>query len=354
MKPASPIIALLFPFISLVSFSQPKPGNQVDNYVREMMVKYKIPGMAIAVVKDSKIVKKSNYGINSIEFHLPVTDSTIFPLASVTKLFTSTVIMKLVEAGKLRLEDPVTKYVDSLPETWNRITIRHLLSHTSGIKNHFQTAKWNAKADNGEKLSLRQIIQYAADEPLMFLPGEKYSYSVTGYMVLGLIAEKVYSKPIDVIAKELIYAPLKMNATMYGDYKAIIKNRNSLVYTYQNGPFENWNFTYGASGTTAAGLNTTTSDMAKFFIALDREQVLSRQSMEAAMSATTLVNGTQVKYGLGWVVDENKGFKCYGHEGGGCAWIDYYPVQHLTVIVLCNLTGSKADEIIKKIAGFYL
>ncbi|MBS1757406.1 MAG: beta-lactamase family protein [Bacteroidetes bacterium] len=336
-----------------VAFSQTKSTDQVDVYLKEMLAKYKIPGAAIAVVKNGKVVKKANYGINSIEFNLPVTDSTIFPLASVTKLFTSTLIMKMSEKGMLSVEDPITKYIDSLPESWRAITIRNLLSHTSGIKNHFQTKKWNIGRDNTNKLSMRQIIQYSAEEPLMFAPGDNYSYSVTGYMLLGMVAEKVSGKPIDLLAKELLYSPLNMTSTLYGDYKAVIRNRNSLVYTFQNGPFETWNFTYGASGTTAAGLNTTTTDMVKFFVALDNGKLLSKQAMTAMMTPTVLNNGSIKNYGLGWVVDENNGVKCYGHEGGGCAWIDYYPSKHLTVIVLSNLTGSKADEIVKRVANFY-
>jgi D-alanyl-D-alanine carboxypeptidase len=350
----SSFLLVFYGLISQVALCQSTSGDQVDAYIKQVLEKYKIPGMAIAVVMNGKVVKKTNYGINSIEFNLPVTDSTIFPLASVTKLFTSTVIMKLIDAGKLTLEDPVTSFIDSLPGSWKNIKIRHLLTHTSGIKNHFQTSKWNSRGDNEGKLTLRQIVQFSADEPLMFTPGDKYSYSVTGYILLGMIAEKISGKPMDVLAKDLLYSPLQMNSTRYGDYKAIIKNRNSLVYTYQNGPFETWNFSYGVSGTTAAGLNTTTADMTRFFIALDKGQVLTKESMDAAMKPTILSDGTQKNYGLGWVVDENKGVKCFGHEGGGCAWIDYYPSKHLAVIVLSNLTGSKADEIIKKIGYFYL
>ena len=146
----------------------------------------------------------------------------------------------------LSIDDPVTKYIDSLPESWKAIKLRHLLAHTAGLVNHFQTKKWRAGTGNTDKLTLRQVIQYSADEPLLFTPGDQFSYSVTGYMVLGLIAEKAGGKPINVLAKEMLFDPLKMNSTHYGDFKAVIKNRNSLVYTYQNGPFETWNFTYGA------------------------------------------------------------------------------------------------------------
>jgi CubicO group peptidase (beta-lactamase class C family) len=351
MKP----LVKLIPITILLFFSGFIRVDKTDDYVIEKLKQYRIPGAAIVVIKDGKIIKKNNYGTYSIEFNLPVTDSSIFPLASVTKIFTSTVIMKLVEQGKLSLDQPVTDFLDSLPDSWQQIRIRHLLSHTSGIVNHFQTRKARTLSqDEQSKLSTETLIRLSASEPLRFTPGDQFSYNVTGYVLLGYIAEKATGKPIDQLAKELIFDPLKMNATVYGDYKAVIKNRNSLVYTYQNGPFETWNFTYGASGTTAAGLNSTTSDLAKFFIALDKGRVLSRPVMQLMMHPTQLNDNTVKDYGLGWAVDENKGHTCYGHEGGGCAWVDYYPDEHLTVVVLSNLTGSKADEIIKGIGQFYL
>ncbi len=332
-----------------------KNQDPVDDYVTQKLKQYKIPGAAIAIIKNGKVVKKKNYGIYSIEFNMPVTDSSIFPLASVTKLFTSSVIMKLIEQGKISLDQPVTDFMDSLPESWKQIKIRHLLSHTSGMVNHFQTTKSrNLAEEERSKLNIEASVRLSATEPLRFTPGAKYSYSVTGYMFLGYIAEKVTGKFIDQLAGNFFFSPLQMNSTVYGDYKSVIRNRNSLVYTYQNGPFETWNFTYGASGTTAAGLNSTTSDLSRFFIALDNGKLLSETSMQQMMHPTKLNDGTEKNYGLGWVVDENDGHKCYGHEGGGCAWIDYYPAEHLTVIVLCNLTGSKADEIVKGIAKQYL
>ena len=208
--------------------------------------------------------------------------------------------------------------------------------------------------DAQDRSTINDIIETSATEPLQFEPGSEFSYNVTGYAILGHIVENVFGKPIEEVAKEKIYGPLGMTQTSYGDYRAIIKNRNSFVYTNQNGTLQTWGFTYGISGTTAAGLNTTTSDLAKFFIALDSGTLLSQEAMKAMMSPTRLADGTEKNYGLGWVVDEYRGKKVYGHEGGGCSWIDYYPSEHLTVAVLCNLTGSKADEIVKGVADFYL
>jgi CubicO group peptidase (beta-lactamase class C family) len=135
-----PLIRLI-PITIFLFFSGFIKGDKTDDYVSEKLKQYRIPGAAILVIKDGKIIKKNNYGTYSIEFNLPVTDSSIFPLASVTKIFTSTVVMKLVEQGQLSLDQPVTDFMDSLPDSWKQIRIRHLLSHTSGIVNHFQTRK---------------------------------------------------------------------------------------------------------------------------------------------------------------------------------------------------------------------
>jgi D-alanyl-D-alanine carboxypeptidase len=336
------------------SFGQPTDRTP-DQFLASKMKTHHIPGMSVVVIRKGQIVKKGNYGLANIEFRIPVTDSTVFQLASVTKIFTATLIMKLVEADKLKLEDPVTNYVDSLPETWKAIKIRNLLNHTSGIQNHFQTKNWNALLkDEQDKLTTRQVIQYSADEPLMFPPGQQWAYGVTSYMILGMIAEKASGKSVEALAREWLFTPLRMTRTQYGDYRAVIKNRNPHVYTYQNGPLETWNFTYGLAGTTAAGLNTTTSDLARFFVALDAGRVLSRESMDAMMAPTVLSDGKTKNYGLGWTVDEHRGKAFFGHEGGGCCWVDYYRKEKMTVIVLCNLTGSKADEIVKGLADFYL
>ena len=131
-------------FVTLVmsvcqAYAQPNP---VDAYIVEKMKQYRISGLAILVLQNGNIVKKSNYGIANIEFNIPVTDSSVFQIASVTKLFTSSIVMKLVEEGKLSLDQSISEFVDNIPEGWRSITVRHLLNHTSGIRNYFRTKQW--------------------------------------------------------------------------------------------------------------------------------------------------------------------------------------------------------------------
>lgn len=352
-KPAVLLILLTLVLHSPVVKAQTR-DHLINQYIVDKMQEFKIPGLALVVIRKNQVVHQSNYGLTSIEFNIPVTDSTIFPLASVTKLFTSTLIFKLVEQQKLDINQSVTTFIDDLPESWKSITVTHLLNHTSGIKNHFRTQEWLSSTPDESTLSMRDYIQYSVREPLQFEPGEQFSYSVTGYMLLAMIAEKVTGKGMDDLAKDLLFDPLKMLNTQYGDYRAIIKNRNSLVYTYQNGPFETWNFDYGPAGTSAAGLNSTTTDLAKFFIALNDGKALTKKSMRTAMSPTRLNDGSYSNYGLGWTCNDHQGIKYYGHEGGGCCWINYYPSEELTVIVMSNLTGSRADEIVLRVADYFI
>lgn len=329
--------------------------EQAHQLISEKIEYYKIPGLAYLILKNDEIISEKNYGVANVEFDIPVTDSTIFQLASVTKIFTGTVIMKLHETGVLSIDDPVTKYIDYLPQNWNDIKIKHLLNHTSGIANHFRTKEWmELRCDQQDKLNLKEAIEFSANTPLQFSPGSQWSYSVTGYMVLGLLAEEVTGSSIEVLAKDLLFRPLEMNQTVYGDYRAVIKNRNSQVYTFQNGPFETWNFTYGQAGTTAAGLNSTLSDLEKFFKAFDSNLIIKKETLHLAFAPAELSDGNIIEYGLGWDIKETqRGIKFYGHEGGGCCWIYYFPEEHLTFIILTNLTASKADDMIDELINLY-
>ncbi|MBC6988697.1 serine hydrolase domain-containing protein [Hymenobacter sp. BT491] len=352
-----------FPYLSVLLFvllrvavcqgQQQKTPAALDAYVQAQMKQYKIPGLSVLVLKNGKVLKNKGYGLASVEFAVPTSDRTVYALASVTKIFTATLIMQLVEQGKLSLQDPVAQYVDSLPESWHTITIRHLLNHTSGIRNHFMNPAW-ATLEKAHLSPQQAVVKVAAALPLAFRPGEQYAYSVTGYLLLGMVVQKVTGRPFEEYITRTLFAPLHMQQTQFGDYRTVIPNRSSTIYTYQNGPFETWTFTYGNAGFTAAGLNSTTTDLAKFFTALHGGALLSPASLDSLFTPTRLPSGQMVDYGLGWVIEHYRGRTCYGHEGGGCAWVNYYRSEGLTIAVLANLTGSKADAIIKGIADFYL
>jgi CubicO group peptidase (beta-lactamase class C family) len=353
MKSLLLLVALVFIF-NISTFGQ-SLHKKAEKLISGKINEHKIPGLAYSILRNGKIVSEGYFGVANVEFNVPIKDNTIFHLASITKIFTSMVIMKLHEEKLLDIEDAVTIHIDHLPQSWNDVKIKHLLNHTSGIENHFRTKEWmQLRNDQQDILSLKDAIEFSANVPLKFMPGSQYSYSVTGYMVLGLLVEEITGSSIEVLAEDMIFSPLQMNQTIYGDYRAVIKNRNSQVYTFQNGPFETWNFTYGQSGTTAAGLNSTIHDLNKFFKALELGILINNENLKLMFAPTQLPDGSTIAYGLGWDIKERFGRKAYGHEGGGCCWIYYYPDDYLTFIILSNLSGSKADEMIDELAGLIL
>src|ERR1044071_6769525 len=161
-------------------------ADEVDEYVRAEMQKQHIPGLSIAVVRNGEIVKVEGYGLANIELAVPAKPETIYQSGSVGKQFTATAVMMLVEEGKLGLDDQISKYLADSPDSWKGITIRHLLSHTSGITN-FAPQDLNYRLDYGNE----ELFKKAASLPIAFAPGENWSYSNTGYILLGLIINKV-------------------------------------------------------------------------------------------------------------------------------------------------------------------
>ena len=184
-------------------------ADEIDDYVRGQMEKQHIPGLALAVVTNGTIARVGTYGLANVELNVPVKPDTIFQIQSVTKTFTASAVMLLVEEGKIGLDDKITKYLDDLPELWTNITVRHLLTHTSGIKDYINEPTVNMRLD----LTPMAVIDSLRKLPLNFQPGEQYSYCNTGYHILGMIIKKVTGKFWDDYVHERILEPLQMNDT---------------------------------------------------------------------------------------------------------------------------------------------
>ncbi|MBV9959507.1 MAG: beta-lactamase family protein [Acidobacteria bacterium] len=330
--------------------------EKVDAYVKQEMAKYHIPGMAIAVIRNGKALKLKGYGLASIELNVPVTERSVFQIYSTTKIFTGVALMKLVEEGKLTLETPVTDLIQGLPDEWKAIRIRNLLTHTSGLAELRENPRFQSLPDEKKKYFPREEgMRYVAEMPLKFKPGEKFLYHTSGYNILGLIVGKVAGTPFDSFLQERVFAPLGMASTIFGDTESIIKGRPSTVYLLDKGELRNLVLTFNVNGgNPGAGLNSSVTDLANFMIALDAGKVLKPESLREMWSPVKLNDGSEYGYGLGWTVGEHKGRQVVGHEGGGAAWIAHFPQEHLSIVVLCNLNGARADEIQYGLADLYL
>jgi CubicO group peptidase (beta-lactamase class C family) len=344
------ILNLLFVTLSVSStaFAQ---SDKIDQYVTAEMAKRKIPGLALVVVKNGEIVKAKGYGLASVELKVPVTPETIFQSGSVGKQFTSTLVMMLAEEGKIGIDDPISKYLPDAPEIWKGITVRHLLTHTSGISNNLYR-QINMRQDYTEDELLKKI----ASIPLDFQPGERWRYSNPGYILLGIIVGKVTGKFYGDVMREKIFAPLGMTTARVINEEDIIPNR-AAGYRLVNGELKNQQWVAPRLNTTADGsLYMTVLDLAKWDAALYGEKLLKRASLDMMWTPVKLTGDKIHPYGFGWSLGEVRGHRIVGHGGawqGFTSYISRYVNDKFTVVALTNLVGQDPGTIVSTVAGLY-
>jgi len=347
-------IAILFLLLSLALPHFAQQADKIDEYVDSEMQKQHIPGLALLVIKDGQIVKAKGYGYANVELKVPVTAETIFQSGSMGKQFTASAVMLLVQEGKLQLNDKVSKYLDGTPESWKDITIRHLLTHTSGIKNYSQK-DLNFRLDYTED----ELLKKAETFPLDFPPGTRWRYSNTGYQVLGILIGKISGSFYGDFLRERIFKPLAMNSTRIISEADIVPNR-AAGYDLIKGELKNQQYVSPSLNTTADGsLYFNILDLARWDAALYTEKVLSRASLDQMWTVAALNDGTPNpgKYGFGWAITAAQGHKIIEHGG---AWqgfrsnISRYVDDRMTIVVLANLSRANPESISHHVAGLYV
>jgi CubicO group peptidase (beta-lactamase class C family) len=336
-------------------------SGKVDAYVAAEMRAEKIPGLALAIVRDGKTIKSLGYGLANLELDVPVKPETIFQTGSVGKQFTATAVMMLVEDGKIRLDDPIGRYLSGAPARWKNITVRNLLTHTSGIHD-YETE--SLKKKGAAFINLRN--DYTEDElfkkfsglPLDFPPGSKWSYSNSGYVLLGILIHKVTGQFYGDVLQERIFRPLGMSYTRIISEADIIPNR-AAGYRLVNGGIKNQEWVSPMLNTTADGaLYTNIVDMARWDAALYTEKLLKKGSLDQMWTAVCLNDGKTADYGFGWDVTSVNGHRLIEHGGawqGFTAQISRYVDDKFTVIVLTNLDSehSQPDKVAHDVAAIY-
>ena len=244
----------------LLVLAAPGFADQVDDYIREEMKKQHIPGLSFAVVNDGKLVKSGGYGVANVELNAPAKPETVYQLQSITKSFTATGVLLLVEEDKVGVDDKISKHLDGLPDTWKEITVRHLLTHTSGIKDFINEPTVDLRKD----ITPQDVIKSLADKPLNFQPGERYAYCNTGYLLLGMIIRKTTGQPYGEFLHKRIFQPLGMKNTRVISLKDIIPKRAS-GYSLQDGKIIRGEYVAESIlSYPGGGLLSTVLDMAKY------------------------------------------------------------------------------------------
>jgi D-alanyl-D-alanine carboxypeptidase len=323
-------------------------ADKIDDFVKAQMEQRRIPGLALAIVKQDQVTKHEAYGVANLELKTPARKETVFEIGSITKQFTAALILLLVQDGKLSLDAKISGYFDNAPESWKDITIRHLLTHTSGIKTYTGLPGFEVT----KKLDAHKFVAAIGAQPLESKPGDAYKYCNSGYNLAGYIVEKATGKSYWEVLRTRILEPLDMRLTGSRDLKPIIENRAD-GYEIENGRLVNRDS--DLTDVFAAGaITSTVGDLVKWNAALDSSKFLSQASRTAMWDSVALNNSAKHPYGLGWRLDAHKDRRAIWHSGstsGFTASLLRFPDEKLAIIVLCNLgEQSTATHVAKGIA----
>jgi D-alanyl-D-alanine carboxypeptidase len=348
MKPIIRLCGLLVPLLLAASVAL---GDPADDYLKTQMHEHRIPGLVLNVIRDGKSIKTAAYGLANVELNVQAKPETVFEIGSLTKQFTAAGILLLAQEGKLSVNDKINKYLKDAPDAWANVTIRHLLTHTSGITSYTGLDGF----DLWRHLTQAQFIEAIGKKPLDFQPGDSWKYCNTGFNLLGYIIENVSGKNYWDFMDERIFHPLDMCATTNRLPNQIIPNRAS---GYEQVKHQWINRDYNLTDVFSAGaIVSTVLDLAKWNAALDDDRTLNATSKAQMWTPVKLNDGSTKKYGFGWNVDGVvEGHKNIGHSGstsGFSASLQRFPDDRLAVIILANTDEQIATTLAQKVATFF-
>ena len=329
--------------------AQPSALPRIDSVVQAVMARQKIPGVAVAVVKGGTVMLAKGYGEANVEHHVPVSPATLFQSGSVGKQFTSAAVMLLVEDGKIGLADSITKYFPKAPASWRGITVRHLLTHTSGIPD-YTTDAMDYRRDYTED----ELEKMAFGLTPEFPPGSRWNYSNTGYVLLGIIVHKASGKFYGDVLRERVFGPLGMQTARVINEEDIIPNR-AAGYRMVRGELKNQEWVAPKLNTTADGsLYLSIQDYIAWDRGLRDKKVLKPESWAMINTPVTLTSGKRYPYGFGWSIDTVAGQLRIHHGGawqGFQTYISRYMGDDVTIVALSNLGASQPGMIVDGIAA---
>jgi len=341
-------------FLCICFLALPVRADLVDDYVNRVMMEKHIPGMTVGVLVKGKLVKIKGYGYANLELKVPATADTVYEIGSITKQFTATAIMMLVEQGKVGLDDSVTKFIEGAPDSWKPITIRNLLTHTSGIKNYTSMIPFMGRMRDTE--SHDAWVKMVGAEKLDFEPGEKWVYDNSGYYLLGMVVEKASGEEYGKFLKEHIFGPLGMTTTRVNDPEEVLPGRAD-GYSFRGGRYVNSGRVDMSWPFSAGNLVSSVADFAKWAAAMFEGKLLSKESFAQMYAQVKLKDGTLQPYGFGWGIQSFRGHPIIWHNGGIPGFLsdfDRWPSDGLSVIVFTNCDKCDTHEIAMNLSSLYI
>ncbi len=345
-------LTLLMTTVALRGLPEQAGGpDPVDRYVRAFIERHRIPSVAVAIVRNDKVTKAAGYGWASLEPPAPAGPHTVYEIGSITKQFTAEAVLMLADEGKLSLDAPVSRYLANLPSAWEAITLRQLLTHTSGLPD------WEGRAmlDFHREYTPAEFIQLIAGRPLDFAPGEQWSYTNSAYPLLGLVIEAVVGTPYERFVTERILGPAGMGESRFRNPRDVVPNR-AAGYVDSAGGFRNGEPLRPRLLAPNGGILSTAADMGKWGVALGRGTIVPRARFEEMTTPVRLNDGRRFSAGIAWFVDGFRGHRFVLHNGSTAAGFSsvvyWYPEDRLFIVVLMNIDrGALVNQLATGIAG---
>jgi len=345
------ILMTLFLAMSAGVFAQKESTEEFDKILSSEF-KSGGPGCAALVVKNGKVVYRKAFGKANIELNVNLEPGMIFRLGSITKQFTAVAILKLEEQGKLSLQDEITKFIPDYPTHGNKITVEHLLTHTSGIKSYTDMKEWTEEIQKKD-MTPKELIDFFKDQPMNFEPGTKFLYNNSGYILLGYIIEKVSGESYASYMEKNIFKPLGLVHTSYDNPSEIIKNRVP-GYSKADSGFANAAYLSMTQPYAAGSLLSTVDDLYTWTKGVRSGKLIRPETFEKAVKPYVLKSGTITGYGYGLGIGEISGSVCISHGGGINGFLTisiYMPAEDVFVGILSNCDGLSPENAAFKMAA---
>lgn len=332
-------IALVAARPSLLAASP--PFDEVARLSEQARREWSAPGMSVAVVVEGKIAWAQGFGLDDVENEVPARADTVYRIASISKPMTATAVMQLVERGRVDLDDPIQKYLPSFPHPELGITLRHLMTHTSGIR-HYRPGEFDMKEHFD---SLQDAFAVFENDPLLFTPGTRYSYSTYGYNLLAGVVEAASGLSFEAYMREKVWTPAGMTSTRLEHQGEIVPHRSrQYVKAGGNGRVLNAPFADLSVKWAGGGIMSTVEDLARFAIALDEGKLLRPATLDEMYRPMTLTDGSKTHYGLGWEVEVGAdGRRWIAHGGGatgGSTYLLRLPERRFAIAICANVQDA--------------
>lgn len=338
------VLLLATPFCWSQNPPVPSWAGEIDAIAKKALAN-PVAGISIAIASNGVVVFARGYGLANVEHSVPVTPETVFHIASISKNIEAGVALRLVDEGKLHLDDDVTKYVPQAPVHGKHVTLQHLLSHTSGIYSF--TSLPNAAENERLDLTHEQVLDLVKDKPFDFEPGSSWRYDNSGFFLAGMAIEKAAGGDYASYVRDRVFQPLGMSSSQLCDSHMLVPHLAS-GYETEHGhlvpaALMSWRLPFAAGAVCA-----TATDLLKWEMALDDGRVLTPASLNLMRRPTALSDGTTVDYGLGTRLGSFQGHRVLGHTGSGGGFstiLESFPDDRLTIAVLTNTATNQAISI---------